>query len=59
MLPGRNLEALQNIGPKGVNRGGKTNRRGGRERMGEGGETAQEHEDTKRREHREASRGGG
>lgn len=37
MLPGRNLEALQNIGLKGVNRGGKTNRRGGRERMGEGG----------------------
>lgn len=60
MLPGRNLEALQNIGLKGVNRGGKTNRRGGRERMGEGGgETAQEHEDTKRSEHREASRGGG
>lgn len=36
-MPGRNLEALQNIGLKGVNRGGKTNRRGGRERMGEGG----------------------
>lgn len=58
MLPGRNLEALQSIGLKGVNRGGKTNRRGGRGRMGEG-ENAQEHEDTKRREHREASRSGG
>lgn len=42
MLPGRNLEALQSIGLKGMNRGGEkeTNRRGGRERMGEGRERA-------------------
>lgn len=61
MLPGRNLEALQSIGQKGVNRG-----RGGRQtdaeeerEDGRREKTAQEHEDTKRREHREASRGGG
>lgn len=61
MLPGRNLEALQSIGLKGMNGGEKTNTRGGRERERGWvkGENAQEHEDTKRREHREASRGGG
>jgi len=47
VLPGRNLEALQNIGLKRVNRGGKTNRR--RERSVKR-ENVEEYEDTKRRE---------
>lgn len=57
MLPGRNPEALQNIGLKKVNREGEdkqTQRK--RERMSEGKKMRR---NTKRREHREASRGGG
>lgn len=55
MLPGRNLEALQSIRLKGVNRGGGEDKqtRRKRERMGEGRKRA----GTRRHETKRASRG--